>query len=69
MTYTVSRSKELRIAIDGTKMAIYNELIYIDRMDECYYATNVYNIMSIRLFQTRYSIIYYLLYRDDLSCV
>ena len=47
MIYIMSSSIELRITSYGTNKEIYNALIYIEGMIECYYAKDVYNIMII----------------------
>ena len=47
MTYHVRSFIDLRIASDCTPNEIFNELIFIDGMGECYYANYVYNIMII----------------------
>ena len=39
--YHVSSSIEIMIASNGTKREMYNKLICIDGMGECYYATLV----------------------------
>ena len=43
----VSSSIELIIASDDTNSEIFNEIIYIDGMGECYCATYVYIIMIV----------------------
>ena len=47
MIYNVSSSIELIIASDSTNIEMCNELICIDHMGECYYTTNVSDIMVI----------------------
>ena len=47
MIYHVSSSIELGISFDGTNNEMHNELICIDGMGDCYYATHVLNIMII----------------------
>ena len=43
----ISSSIKLGISSDGTNNKIYNELICIDGMCECHYATYVLNIVII----------------------
>ena len=64
----MSSSIEMRIAYNDTNSEMCNELICIDGMYECYYATSVNNIMNILHQETRYSMCYQLLYEDVLKC-
>ena len=68
MMYYVSSSVELRIGSDGSNSEMCYELIYIDGMDKCYYATTFNNIMNILHQEPRYGMVYYLLYEDVLEC-
>ena len=55
--YHVNSSVELGICYDVTNIEIYNEIMCIDDMDECYDTTIVYNTINI-LNQKQFTIWY-----------
>ena len=47
MLYHVNSSTKLKISFDGTNGEMFYDFICIDGMGDFYYATYIYNIMTI----------------------